>query len=130
MGQPSQRDGQNGRRLDKKRSITIKGRGLITRVLILGGNWNNGSNAGLWCANGNNDSSNVNSNIGSRLAKIHRTEAEALRGFGQIQNIRGLRPNRKVKHQNGAAVSRDRKWPHQYFKGVKCQKPITIFLVK
>ncbi|MDY0164506.1 reverse transcriptase/maturase family protein, partial [Desulfobotulus sp.] len=65
-----------------------------------------------WCANGNNDATNANSNIGSRLAKIRRTEAEVPRGFGQIQNIRGLRPGRKAKHQNGAAVSRDRKWPH------------------
>ena len=34
----------------------------------MGGNWNNGSNAGLANANGNNSLSNSNSNIGARLA--------------------------------------------------------------
>lgn len=37
------------------------------RVLYVGGNWNNGSNAGLFYFNANNDSSNSNSNIGARL---------------------------------------------------------------
>ena len=36
-------------------------------VLNVGGNWNNGVNAGLWSSNGNNDASNANSNIGGRL---------------------------------------------------------------
>ena len=35
---------------------------------IVGGNWNNGSNAGVANANGNNSLSNSNSNIGSRQA--------------------------------------------------------------
>ena len=39
---------------------------LRRSVLCVGGNWNNGSNAGLWYFNGNNDSSNSNSNIGLR----------------------------------------------------------------
>ena len=34
-----------------------------------GGNWDNGANAGLFCANANNAPSNANSNIGARLAK-------------------------------------------------------------
>ncbi len=34
---------------------------------MVGGNYNNGSNAGLWYFNGNNTSSNSNSNIGGRL---------------------------------------------------------------
>lgn len=38
------------------------------RVLIVGGNWNNGANAGLSAWNSNNDLSNSNSNIGARLA--------------------------------------------------------------
>ena len=37
-------------------------------VLYVGGNWDNGSNAGLWYLNGNNDTSNSNSNIGARLS--------------------------------------------------------------
>ena len=36
------------------------------RVLILGGNWNNGGNAGLFYFNANNTSSNSNSNVGAR----------------------------------------------------------------
>ena len=36
-------------------------------VLNVGGNWNNGSNCGLFYFNANNTSSNTNSNIGSRL---------------------------------------------------------------
>ena len=37
------------------------------RVLHVGGNWNNGSNAGLFYFNANNTSSNTNSNVGTRL---------------------------------------------------------------
>jgi len=35
---------------------------------IVGGNWNNAANAGLWNLNVNNSASNSNSNIGARLA--------------------------------------------------------------
>lgn len=38
------------------------------RWLMSGGNWNNGSNAGLGALNLNNSASNANSNIGGRLA--------------------------------------------------------------
>lgn len=34
----------------------------------MGGNWNNGANAGLWNVNCNNAASNTNTNIGGRLA--------------------------------------------------------------
>ncbi|WP_418693376.1 hypothetical protein, partial [Agathobaculum sp.] len=37
------------------------------RVLYVGGNWNNGTNAGLLYFNANNTSSNSNSNISARL---------------------------------------------------------------
>ncbi len=37
------------------------------RVLFVGGNWNNGGNAGLFYFNANNSSSNTNSNVGARL---------------------------------------------------------------
>lgn len=37
------------------------------RVLHVGGNWNNGGNAGLFCFNANNSSSDTNSNVGARL---------------------------------------------------------------
>ena len=37
------------------------------RVLMVGGNYGNGSNAGLFYFNANNTSSNANGNIGARL---------------------------------------------------------------
>ena len=37
------------------------------RVLRVGGNWNNGGNAGLFYFNANNSSSDTNSNVGARL---------------------------------------------------------------
>ena len=36
------------------------------RAVLRGGNWNNGANAGPFCANLNNAPSNVNNNIGFR----------------------------------------------------------------
>ena len=38
------------------------------RGLIVGGNWNNGSNSGRWASNWNNAPSNANNNIGFRCA--------------------------------------------------------------
>lgn len=43
-------------------------RALCMTVLIAGGNWNNGLNAGLGAANANNALSNSNCNIGARPA--------------------------------------------------------------
>lgn len=40
------------------------------RVLNVGGNYDNGSNAGLFYFNANNASSNANANIGARLLVI------------------------------------------------------------
>ena len=40
------------------------------RVANLGGNWNNGSQAGVFYANVNNGSSNRNRNIGGRLFPV------------------------------------------------------------
>ena len=37
------------------------------RVLHVGGNWNNGGNAGPFYFNANNSSSDTNSNVGARL---------------------------------------------------------------
>lgn len=42
--------------------------GRCSSVLYVGGNWSNGANAGLSYWNSNNDLSNSNTNIGSRLA--------------------------------------------------------------
>lgn len=40
----------------------------LSRFFYRGGNWNNTSNAGVFYANGNNPRSNVNTNIGFRVA--------------------------------------------------------------
>ncbi len=42
---------------------------VISLAVKRGGNWNNGANAGLFCANLNNAPSNVNNNIGFRCCK-------------------------------------------------------------
>jgi len=42
----------------------------VKRLPIRGGNWNNGSNAGVFSLNLNNLRSNVNNNIGFRVALI------------------------------------------------------------
>lgn len=39
-----------------------------SRALYVGGNWNNGTNAGLWYCNANNAASNANLNRGGRLS--------------------------------------------------------------
>lgn len=39
---------------------------LFWRVLNVGGNWSNGSNAGLWYVNANSASSNSGAGIGAR----------------------------------------------------------------
>lgn len=52
---------------------------MLIRLPIRGGNWNNGSNAGLFALNLNNARSNVNSNIGFRPAL---GECEKLQGHG------------------------------------------------
>ena len=41
------------------------------RSFNCGGNWNNGANAGVFYANGNNARSNSNGNIGFRSALPH-----------------------------------------------------------
>jgi len=48
------------------------------RSLNVGGNWNNGSNAGVAYANGNNSFDNSNTNIGARLAYLSQTVSESI----------------------------------------------------
>lgn len=45
-------------------------RGLTGLTALLGGNWNNGDNAGPFNWNLNNAASNVNRNNGARLAFV------------------------------------------------------------
>ena len=54
---------------------------------LLGGNWNNGSNAGSRCSNWNNGPSNSNNNIGGRGAcddpSLHSAVGAMGRPYGQ-----------------------------------------------
>ena len=45
---------------------------------ISGGNWNNGSNAGVWALNLNNVRGNSNSNVGCRLDLVHHCSSSEL----------------------------------------------------
>lgn len=71
-----------------------------------GGNWNNGTNAGVFYLNGNNSRSNVNTNIGFRSALA--LFAYVLPGYGlagaQRQKGRISRPTRPK--MNARAVCR------------------------
>lgn len=51
----------------------------------VGGNWDNGSNAGLFYLNTNNDSSNSNSNIGSRLFVLESYDFVQTFGYQPIE---------------------------------------------
>lgn len=51
--------------------ITIEARPL-RRSVSVGGNWHNGTHAGVSYVNANNDLSNSNNNIGSRLNFDHK----------------------------------------------------------
>ena len=69
-------------------------------MLIVGGSWNNGSNAGVRAANANNSPGNVNNNIGfrpancaSRAARDPRTAANA-----RAHHVRVLRFREKAKY--------------------------------
>lgn len=53
------------------------------RLPIAGGNWNNGSNAGVFDLNVNNRRSNSNGNIGFRSALLRTSEGAASRGGAQ-----------------------------------------------
>ena len=59
------------------------------RSVYRGGNWNNSAN-GLFSFNGNNDRSNVNSNIGFRSALIYLLRSGTSRGTGSGQT-KGVR---------------------------------------
>ena len=52
--------------------VSRKHKEWIVCALIAGGNWNNGAEAGVFYANGNNARSNSNNNVGFRAAYPHR----------------------------------------------------------
>lgn len=83
----------------------------MTRFPYRGGNWNNGSNAGLAALNFNNSRANANTNIGFRPAFIiKRTEVAWLRLCPQRRIERMSSPRREPKEQqNGTRVVHTRK---------------------
>ncbi|MEN9923925.1 MAG: hypothetical protein RL268_51 [Pseudomonadota bacterium] len=67
--------------------------------VISGGNWNNGSNAGVWALNLNNVRGNSNNNVGFRADSLpatpHAATAVRQRGShrrGWCRNVLQLRP--------------------------------------
>ena len=70
-------------------------------MLIVGGNWNNGSNAGVRTANANNSASNSNNNIGFRLANCALKAVRALRIAANVRahHARVLRFFREAEHK-------------------------------
>lgn len=81
--------------------LTTNGNTLLSEALR-GGNWNNGSNAGVFAVNLNNDRTNTNSNIGFRPAlcfskKARRVKATALAPvLNKKEGISTLREQRKT----------------------------------
>lgn len=62
----------------------------MERLSYAGGNWNNGSNAGVFYSNGNNGRSNVNTNIGFRAAFLSWPEGGRLRAIIQCRGMKGV----------------------------------------
>ena len=54
-------------------------------MLIVGGNWNNGANAGVRAANANNSPGNANTNIGFRLSNCVLPVARRLRSPASVR---------------------------------------------
>ena len=68
---------------EQRRSAKNFGGWPYIRLPIAGGNWNNGSNAGVFELNVNNRRSNADSNIGFRSALLRTSEGAVLRGYAQ-----------------------------------------------
>jgi|GEM_PF-465933 len=74
--------------LSHTNSEVIKNRiviAILNRAVKRGGNWNNGANAGPFCANLNNAPTNTNYNIGFRCCSGFLFLAEFLRKFCKIE---------------------------------------------
>ena len=50
--------------------FALQAGGTKCKVALVGGNWNNGTNAGLFNWNVNNTSSNANLNVGGRVLRL------------------------------------------------------------
>jgi DNA integrity scanning protein DisA with diadenylate cyclase activity len=77
----------------------------IQRLFYSGGNYTNTTNAGVFYANGNNNSrTNVNTNIGFRSAQSHTSKAGTPKGYRMVQGIRIRFPyfRKEVKKKNSS----------------------------
>lgn len=61
-------------------------------MVVNGGNWSNGANAGLFNLNLNNAASNSNTNIGGRLANEHGQKSACPQGHRPAPFIRDHHP--------------------------------------
>lgn len=78
---------------------------MLERLPIRGGNWNNGSQAGVFALNLNNARSNTNTNIGFRPALGERQKAAAQGPpFGTpLERTRSPRPSAEKHEQAGVS---------------------------
>ena len=77
----------------------------IQRLFNSGGNYTNTTNAGVFYANGNNNSrTNVNTNVGFRSAQSHTSKAGTPKGYRMVQGIRIRFPyfRKEVKKKNSS----------------------------
>ena len=75
----------------------------MQRVPIVGGNWNNGANAGLATLNLNNRRGNVNSNIGFRPALLLCQMPGVYGRLDRAKKKRSHTPSRKRENINSRA---------------------------
>ena len=61
-----------------------------------GANWNNGSNAGVWASNWNNNRTNSNNNTGFRADSIHFKPDTLQAILGMREIVSGFKRNRFV----------------------------------
>jgi hypothetical protein len=50
----------------------------------VGGNWNNGANAGVFSVNLNNNATNTNNNIGARAVRLRHNHAQWIPSRGRL----------------------------------------------
>jgi len=81
-------------------------------MLIVGGNWNNGSNAGVRTANANNSASNSNNNIGFRLANCALKAVRALRIAANVHVDCTSHETPAIQSRNGGVIGSGRTGLH------------------
>jgi hypothetical protein len=63
------------------------------RCVLAGGNWSNGSNAGVWARNLNNTRTNANNNVGFRADSMPKSPQAAHADWQRGGHRRALRRN-------------------------------------